>query len=192
MTSVYKDNLIQDLKTTPALLTISDSDCQRPQVSITKASKDWFNPVKFVYSETATFSGSVKIICPAATKNSKVWKVHRVDPATGNTLLRVLEIANLTSHTSSSLLIPAKFLSVGLYLATYNVSMEFPGFYQVVKSYFEIIGSPIVASMTKSGLSSFKLGREDFLELSPALYSIDPDFVGTTPKVSYFLLINYN
>ena len=163
-------------------------------MDIANPNKHWFDPSSFVFSEIITFSGEVVLDCSQVIKNLKLWTVYKVNAVTGTTLESVKKIRELISHVTSSLFIPAKFLKPGLYLAVYNVSMEFPGFYDIAESYFEVVGSPIIALLTSSGLSSFTLGLQNTLELNPSLFSVDPDAekgmsqVGCCDTIGYFTI----
>ncbi|XP_067670970.1 uncharacterized protein [Haliotis asinina] len=165
-------NLFSDARVTFSF-SISEYDCDKPEVSIEDAVTVFTNPMTFEKSKGIVLRGKANITCAASLQNTKSWKIEVIDPDWGS----VKKTLDLKSD-KAEFVVKAKSLPYGLYKATYSIQMDLPddtNFVESAFSYFKVTKSEIVVVMDSGGISEIDRGENRMVTLSPEKYSYDPD-----------------
>ena len=142
----------------------SGTPCHSPNVSLPNVSPNSPPDVSIQRSSLFIIQSLVQIqSCEVSHRAIFLWSVYHLDE--NNSLL-------LSRNGSSELQIIPRLLPVGEFLVQLNVSMIGTALFGVSQGYFEVVSSPLVASI--AGGSKVARGLERTLIFDASL-SYDPD-----------------
>lgn len=167
---------------------VSDLDCAIPAVGMKNGHYTISKAQKAIRSEINQIEGEIlNLPCKATPYNVKAWTLELID-ASSKTVLRKVNLTKIVT-TDTVLRLPATFLELGLYRATFSVTMDKNitkiTYMNKTTAYLEVKASSIIVAFTKGGMSSITKGVKETICFDMAKYSRDPDIANVSlPQVS--------
>ncbi|RNA09695.1 polycystin-1-like isoform X2 [Brachionus plicatilis] len=179
-------------------ITVSNFDCNRPQVEIENRSSFFYHPRIIPRSKRFSIVGITKINCKLSLQNIRQWTLFSVKESNGEVIQQISIVSNPTS-SFSELVIPSKILPFGLYKFVFKVKMlgqniDLTAFQVEIDTYVKIVPSGIVVQVFPGGMTKIRRGIDQNIILDPTFYSYDLDSVFPIKnlKFKYFCSIFEN
>ncbi|RUS88933.1 hypothetical protein EGW08_003269, partial [Elysia chlorotica] len=172
-----------DTESVSKLISISYEECSGPKVSIQDSRSFFYLSSRHMKSRYIRLRGFASINCPSNLANVKKWTVQVVDELTGQDGANV-DISSLTTN-KAELYIPSRFLPLGTYKATYEMTMvagDAVTFSGSAMTYFTVVLSDLIGIIVENGMTFITVGTAQSYLLEPLRYSLDPDIDETEPQ----------
>ncbi len=164
---------------------VSGSDCRPPTVTVAQNSSGPSTALPFRMSEKITLETATEVNCSDVLNTQKQWEVRIQVAGEGYESINISGIAPST-HNKSTLVIPSRSLSYGLYAVRFFARMWDTRDEDVMKTrqlpfqgeagtYLRIVPTPLKVSFFSGPQTYITRGRGQQLRLEPYLYSFDPD-----------------
>lgn len=162
-------------------ITVSDFDCNRPQVIIENRHSHFYQPLVIQRSKRFSIIANTRINCRLSLRNVRQWNLFLIRESNGD-VIRQINIASNPTSSFSELVIPAKSLTYGLYRFVYKIEMvgneiDLRDFLVEMDNYVKIVPSGIVVQVFPGGMTKVRRGIDQSIILDPTFYSYDLDSV---------------
>ncbi|XP_042888379.1 uncharacterized protein LOC122263814 [Penaeus japonicus] len=162
---------------------VTSIDCGPPRAQVIDGAELQYYAPSFYRGYLASVSTVATLNCAVTLKTKKEWKIYRAEMDTGAIEEEIPIKGILQSWNRSELIIPARFLTYGLYKLYYTITMHDPDvledwmvFQKEIQTYIEIIKTPLRPMIVEGGVSRFIRGPNQVVMFEPAKYSSDLDF----------------
>lgn len=167
-------------------ITVSDTPCLKPILSIVNRSAEFFNPMKIMRSKLFTLVGETKLICSEEPKNEKRWYAYFINETTGS-VIRAINMTDNPSIYNAELVIQDNSLSYGTYKFVYEVKMSgsVSVFQTSIDTYVKIVPSGMAIIGLENGVIEITRGVGQQIVFNPLLYSFDIDDLTPASTLSF-------
>ncbi|UJR13335.1 hypothetical protein I4U23_000353 [Adineta vaga] len=173
---------------TTMMVTINKT-CVPPTVTLIPNAPISSSPVQFRRSQDFTIVSLIQLNCNESLAFTTQWIIKN---CSSNCLHQILLDSSIIT-TSTEMYIPGRTLQYGLYEMTLTVTMtQMPSLSVSKTIYIQITPSGITANLIPYGTSSITRGDQQYLQLNPGSYSVDPDadtFNASIWKYTYYCRI---
>ena len=154
--------------------------CNLPIVDIAARATQFYSPKVYKLNQLLAISSQSWLNCSAINlKNSRKWRVYRLNETTG-TQISELTISGNPTVEYSDLVMQPYALAKGLYRFTYQVTLTDQMLSRVyisneAETYVQIVSSGVVLNAINGGIAQIRLGLNQSLDLDPLSFSYDLD-----------------
>lgn len=169
-----------DIEPAVKSLTITEIPCESPVIRIIHPTKPFSKGKICRRGSYCAVIGRVNLIdCEVTLKNTKLWRIYKVDSRNGSTVTRIKLSTDQAENTTTLILRP-RFLETGFYRILFSVRMNVNKvprdmFRSEVDTYIHITPTPLEVQLAENGIGSMLRSVNEVVDLDPYSYTVDPD-----------------
>ena len=187
MTAAVKNSA--STQTVSSIITVTSLACAPPLLNIDKKAEFFYLPIKIARTKIITLLAESTLRCNLTLENEKGWQLFLVDPSNGANRQQIDLSRNPTSKFAEIVVQP-NALNYGLYKFVFTVRMigsNLMGriFESSIESFIKVVPTGIVVWGLKGGIAERRLGLDQQLEFTPALFSFDQDSLVSPTQLKY-------